>query len=47
MSLWQLAACIDGHNEAHSSDETPADPMGFDDFEAMLERNAEWMATVH
>jgi hypothetical protein len=45
MSLWQLAACVDGWNKAHGAEDKPE--VTNEDFDAMLERHADWMATVH
>lgn len=44
MSLWQFAACVDGYNRAHGGDGKP-EPMTPDEFDAMCERNAEWLAS--
>lgn len=46
MSPWQLAACVDGYNRAQGAEE-PLPELTNEEFDAMLERNAEWMATVH
>ncbi|GJD58149.1 hypothetical protein [Methylobacterium dankookense] len=42
-SLWQLAAAIDGYNRAQGAEEEPPE-LGFDEFDAMLERNAAFVA---
>lgn len=46
MSAWQLAACVDGYNRAQGAEEQPPEITAAE-FDAMLERNAEWLATVH
>lgn len=42
MSLWQLAACVDGYNAANSPEEE-IDPLSGDEFDAMLSRHADWI----
>jgi hypothetical protein len=46
MSLWQLAACVAGWNKAQGGESQP-EKMTEADFDAMLERNANWMSSVH
>lgn len=45
-SLWQMAAAIDGYNRAQGGEETPPE-LTNEEFDAMIERNAEWMASLH
>jgi hypothetical protein len=42
MSLWQFAACVDGHNKANSPEEE-IDPLSASDFDDMLSRHADWI----
>lgn len=42
-SLWQLSVAIDGYNRAQGAEEAPPE-LGFDEFDAMLERNAAFVA---
>jgi len=44
MSLWQFAACIEGYNKAQGGEDKP-EPMSSDEFDAMLERHADWLAS--
>ncbi len=37
MSLWQFAACVDGHNRANSPDEV-VDPPTTDEFHDLVRR---------
>lgn len=46
LSLWELAAAIDGHNRSQGADE-PVESMSDAEFAEMLNRNADWMASVH
>lgn len=47
MSLWQLAACVEGWNRVHGVQEEKAPTMSSSEYDAMLERHADWIATVH
>lgn len=38
MTMWELAACVDGYNRAHGPDQMPEPPTA-DEF-AQLKRNA-------
>lgn len=46
MTIWELAAAVDGYNLAHGMEEEPPF-MSNNEFDALLERNADWMLTVH
>jgi hypothetical protein len=47
MTQWELAACVDGYNRAHAGDDTPPDPMSSEEFDAMRERHAAVIPTLH
>lgn len=40
MTMWELAACIDGYNAAHGGESEP-EPMSSDEFDDMVERHRE------
>lgn len=44
MSIWQFAACVDGYNKANASEDARAEPLGVDEFDRLLELNADWIA---
>jgi hypothetical protein len=45
MSLWQLAACVEGWNRAQGNEPKPE--VSNEEYDDILERHAEWVATVH
>lgn len=46
LSLWEYAAAMDGWNRAQGGEEEAPD-LTSADFDEMLERHSEWMATMH
>jgi hypothetical protein len=46
LSLWELAAAVDGYNRAQGGEEQPPEITAAE-FDDLLERHADWMATVH
>ena len=40
MTLWELAACVDGYNKAHGGDDDEPPEMSGAEFDAMVARHA-------
>lgn len=40
MTVWELAACIDGYNAAHGGEQEP-EPMTGQEFDALVEEHRE------